>query len=357
MANLAFEAVALLKTSREKRAHEKDFTPLRVLHIGQAGALELGFFSDQGFKVDQVEPQFAKTPVNFEGGHYHLVYSTELHNITERDRPELIEQIKQATIPGGLNALSGWADLNQMTGIELKGSVGGPELLQAFQGWSIRDFHFGEARLNSNVSQGHYVSMILAECPPSSAPFNAKSRNQWQKPLVLTTLFSLINVVMATFGYSEHHLFAWIWVGAIFQGAASAILGGWSMVAAVVAGVLINYAHIGWHHSLWSFAPANAIQAGIPAYYYYLMRKSGGWQLENFKYLSYAAFGVVAPNLVGGVLGAGAIVLFDQGAFWPAYLNWLWANIPAALIFGWFLFKTLVPEFVRQGWTIRGFWQ
>lgn len=380
--DLAREAVALVKL------HSAD-TPIRVLDIGCGDGRDSILFAKQGWSVTAVDnsaPALAALQhkaaewgvadkiqvlnTNFAGLHldttYQLIFSNySLHFLEHSARPAFFHTLKEHTAPGGLHAILVMRDMNEEFIGQLKDYryFGTSELSNFYADWELLDNYdwmIPDQPYNAQPRE-HSVGILIAR-KPLSTPSQRRQRGQnfWPSLFVVMGI-TLLSIVLCTLGYpsltARAGAIASVWPGAIFQGILSVAFGGWGVLAIIFGGmvtVAIN-AHSWW--GVLSLIPANFLQALIPAYYYRRVLKKGGWNRRVLRFLPFALFAVVIPNIVGAAAGALAFHLHSGAPYAALFWKWIAANIPIALALGWPLFRYGVPSLVDEGWTIKGWWK
>ena len=217
------------------------------------------------------------------------------------------------------------------------------------------DEHEGEA------VHHHSVSIIVAQKPERKLRTIFQGLRGYLRNAVLALCAVAISVLLCTLGYSSLNTvtgsIANVWPGAIFQVVSAAALGGWGILATIVSGLITNAINVKSLYAVLVFIPENFIQSFIPAYSYRKILQSGGWNSKAFCFLPFVLFGVLIPNVFGAAIGAAGVHVWKDAPYMQVFIKWLVANVPIAILLGWPLFRTLVPQLVDEGWTVKGWWK
>lgn len=197
----------------------------------------------------------------------------------------------------------------------------------------------------------------------STPSASGSAPSSWVRNLSVTSIAILIWVILCTLGFNPANEpidgIAVIWPGAILHAVGAILLGGWGIVATVLAAVIVDIIKVGTPHVVLGFIIPDFIQAFIPAWYYRRRIAQHGWGRDTFAFTPFLIYAVLLPNIAGAFIGT---LIFHMGSapvtsLWFPFVRWLVANIPVALLLGWPLLKCLGPVMADEGLTVKGWWR
>lgn len=380
--DLAVEAASILKSSGTSKT-------MRVLDLGCGNGRDSIFFAKHGWEVtsidcsdealrslesrareERVEDRIKLVRADFEKmpleGQYDLVISNySLHFLEADQRRCVLRRLMQHTSPNGIHAVMAMRDMNEEIIGELKDYcyLSSGELSEIYDSWNQLDSYDGfyPDEHPGTPAHQHSVGIMIAQKPGEmQASWLLRLRSYWRSAVLSLGVVAL-SVILCTLGYSSLNTvsgsIANVWPGAIFQVVSAASLGGWGLLSTLVAGIITNAINVKTLYAILAFIPANFIQSFIPAYYYRRVLRRGGWNSRIFRFFPFMWYGVIIPNLLGSLLGAGAVCWFGGAPYWQVFLKWFVANVPIAIILGWPLFRFVIPTLVEEGWTVKGWWR
>lgn len=382
--DLACEAAAIVRIHLNNESH------IKVLNLGCGDIRDSIFFAKQGWHTTVVDvSQKSLNLLNqnsndlkiykniktvctpfaefFPDEKYQLVISNcRMHYLNSKYRLRFFETIKNCTAANGINAILAFKDLNEEHVGNLRNYCyfKSNELAHVYQDWKLLDDYEG-SMLDEHPGypkHEHIVSQVIAQKSGMKKQKAKKHFNigkHYLRSAFITFFIVLLSVILCTLGYHSLMMknIADIWPGAIFQSVAGAAFGGWGVLATVIAGIITGTINTPNINLILAFIPANFVQSFIPAYYYRRLLRAGGWNRRSMQFWRFAIFAILIPNLIGGIIGGGAVSYFESELFWGTYLKWIMANIPIGLILGWPLYFIFVPRLIEEGWTTQGWWK
>ena len=327
-----------------------------IAFVGPHDDQDITFFQKQGWKVELFTTSAVTLSEN-----YDIVFSNDyLHFFSQEQREKLLCALKQKTKAGGIHAVAALRDMSNSVDCTKNKLcyLSANEWQEMYADWDFVDHYNGPL---SDQEPHKIISSAIIAKPLTSKKTSQSQRALWRN-LCLTFSTVALSTLLCTLGYNSLNAvegsIANVWPGAIFQVVSAIAFGAWGIVATLVAGIITNLINVKSFYFVFAFTPANFVQSFIPAYYYRKHLAKAGWRKSSFAFLPFLIFGVLLPNIFGASLGAFALSFHSENISYAHFFwKWLIANVPIALLLGWPLFYFVIPSFIEEGWTVKGWWK
>jgi hypothetical protein len=335
----------------------------KALIFGHSATHDIDSLVRIGLKITSIDTCEALNELAARGDRFMLVMSEyHLNHVPRSMRGKVIRALQEITEPSGLNIIRVLSD-------PASGPGPGPDSLNIFdsrelecryQEWQIIDSVEGPSTCKCKVGicRMHSDAFLIAKKTPNPAISKLNYRNKkLYRTAMIAIVITCLNVVLCMLGYTKigGYSIATLWPGTIFQVITSIAFGAWGIVISIVSGVVADGIKYSATPNIF-FVLADFFQSFLPALYFRHLLTTGAWRKEIMGFFRFACIGVVIPHAIGGLIAGASISMNSNKYLLEASFDWFWSGVPIGLLIGWPLFRVLMPQLIREGWTIKGWW-
>ena len=331
-----------------------------ALVFGYLATRDLECVARLGLKITEVKTYEALKELATCGQKFELVVSEyQLNHIARSMRSDVMRDLQEVTAINGINVIRVLSDPAAGPGPDSLHIFDSRELECRYEEWQVIDSFegLGACQCKQGVCRTHSDAFVFAKKRYETGDRFTYRNSKLIRLAMIALVMTCLNSVLCMLGYTKigGYSIATLWPGTIFQAITSIAFGGWGILISIVSGIVADAIKYSSTPNIF-FIFADFFQSFLPALYFRRLLATGAWRTEIMGFFRFAFMGVIVPRAVGGMIAGVSIAMGSNKYLWEASFDWFWSGVPIGLLIGWPLFRVLMPQLVREGWTIKGWW-